>query len=259
MSTALARILSTRLTILEELAPGPRVAHTRIHFRELPSERRPVQFAVLTASHFRCELEPELEARGFDGVAIREPSDLEIAELQDFHLVPEWIRWVMACPASAAEWIEGLPGSDLRSQMRRKLRASTPVRVETTLLFFCVFVVWFLLLFVLVFLLFCGFFFFWPPVAGLRAKLNLPLPTKADATVDPGVIRMFMFDENDRLIGGALLSVDEVEKTLRLRAAAYEATSRAARELSVRGIHEMIEVGRSLGIAYLSSGDDPNL
>src|SRR3569832_984050 len=132
MSTALARILSTRLTILEELAPGPRVAHTRIHFRELPSERRPVQFAVLTASHFRCELEPELEARRFDGVAIREPSDLEIAELQDFLQVPEWIRWVMACPASAAEWIEGLPGSDLRSQMRRKLRASTPVRVETT-------------------------------------------------------------------------------------------------------------------------------
>jgi hypothetical protein len=99
----------------------------------------------------------------------------------------------------------------------------------------------------------------WPPVAGLGAKLNLPLPAKADATIVSGVLRMFMFDENNRLIGGALLSVDEVEKTLRLRAAAYEASSRAARELSVRGIHEMIEVGRSLGIAYLSSGDDPNL
>jgi hypothetical protein len=259
MSTALARILSTRLTILEELVPGPRLGHTRLHFRDLPNERRPVQFAALAASYFRRELEPELEARGFDGVAIREPSDLEIAELQDFHLVPEWIRWVMACPASGAEWIERLPGSDLRSQMRRKLRASTTVRVETAPMTLRDYEAWHTQLYVPEIMSKCGAIPSWPPVAGLGAKLNLPLPTKADATVVPGVLRMFMFDENDRLIGGALLSVDEVEKTLRLRAAAYEATSRAARELSVRGIHEMIEVGRSLGIAYLSSGDDPNL
>jgi len=259
MSTALARILSTRLTILEELVPGPRLGHTRLHFRDLPNERRPVQFAALAASYFRRELEPELEARGFDGVAIREPSDLEIAELQDFHLVPEWIRWVMACPASGAEWIERLPGSDLRSQMRRKLRASTTVRVETAPMTLRDYEAWHARLYVPEIMSKCGAIPSWPPVAGLAAKLNLPLPTKADATVVPGVLRMFMFDENDRLIGGALLSVDEVERTLRLRAAAYEATSRAARELSVRGIHEMIEVGRSLGIAYLSSGDDPNL
>lgn len=257
--TALASILSTRLTILEELVPGVRVAHTRIHFRDLPNERRPVQFAALTASHFRRELEPELEARGFDGLAIRDPCDLEIAELQDFHLVPEWIRWVMACPASGADWIEGLPGSDLRSQTRRKLRASTTVRVETAPMTLLDYDAWHTQLYVPEIMSKSGAIPSWPPVAGLGAKLNAPLPTQADATVVPGLLRMFMFDENDRLIGGALLSVDEAEKTLRLRAAAYEASSRAERELSVRGIHEMIEVGRSLGVAYLSSGDDPNL
>jgi hypothetical protein len=259
MSTALASILSTRLTILDELVPGRRVGHTRLHFRELPSERRPVQFAVLAASHFRRELEPELEARGFDGVAVREPSDLEIAELQDFHLLPEWIRWVMACPASGAEWIEGLPGSDLRSQMRRKLRASTAVRVETVPLTLSDYHAWHTQLYVPEVMSKCGAIPSWPPVASLGAKLNLPLPAQPDATIVPGVLRMFMFDESERLIGGALLSVDEVERTLRLRAAAYEAGSRAAKELSVRGIHEMIGVGRSLGANYLSSGDDPNL
>jgi hypothetical protein len=259
MRTALASILSTRLTILDELVPGPRVGHTRLHFRDLPNERRPVQFAVLAASYFRRELEPELEARGFDGVAIREPSDLEIAELQDFHLVPEWIRWVMACPASGADWIEGLPGSDLRSQMRRKLRASTAVRVETAPLTLIDYHAWHTQLYVPEVMSKCGAIPSWPPVAGLGAKLNLALPAQPDATIVCGVLRMFMFDESERLIGGALLSVDEVERTLRLRAAAYEAGSRAAKELSVRGIHAMIEVGRSLGAAYLSSGDDPNL
>jgi hypothetical protein len=271
MSTALASILSTRLTILEELTPGlaagtgsaagvsPRVAHTRVHFRVLPDEQRPVQFAVLTSSYFRRELEHELEARGYDGVAIREPSDLEIAELQDFHLVPEWIRWVMACPASGADWIEGLPGSDLRSQMRRKLRASAGVRVETAPLTLRDYAAWHSLLYVPEILSKCGAIPSWPPVGELGAKLGLPLPAVADATLVPGVLRMFMFDENERLIGGALLSVDEVERTLRLRAAAYEASSRAARELSIKGIHAMIEVGHSLGAAYLSSGDDPNL
>ena len=259
MSIALANILSTRLTILEELASAARVAHTRVHFRTLTGEQRPVQFAALSSTHFRRELEPELEARGYDGVAIREPSDLEIAELQDFHLVPEWIRWVMPCPASGAEWIEGLPGSDLRSQMRRKLRASLGVRVETGALTLCDYEAWHTHLYVPEIMSKAGAIPSWPPVAALGAKLNLPLPPVADATEVPGLLRMFMFDSDDRLIGGALLSVDEVERTLRLRAAAYEATSRAAKELSVRGIHEMIEVGRSLGLTYLSSGDDPNL
>jgi hypothetical protein len=259
MSTALANILSTRLTILEELVPAQRVAHTRVHFRTLQSGQRPVQFAALTASHFRRELEPELEARGYDGIAIREPSDLEIAELQDFHLVPEWIRWIMPCPASAAAWIEGLPGSDLRSQMRRKLRASTDVRVETGPLTLRDYHAWHTQLYVPEIMSKSGAIPSWPPVGELGAKLNLALPSEADDTVVRGVLRTFMFDASDRLIGGALLSVDEVEGTLRLRAAAYEAVARAAKELSVRGIHEMIEVGRSVGAAYLSSGDDPNL
>lgn len=259
MSTALASILSTRLTILEEFLPSPPIGHTRVHFKGLPNERRQVQFAALASSYFRRELEPELEARDFDGIAIRGPSDLEIAELQDFHLVPEWIRWVMACPASAADWIEGLSGSDLRSQMRRKLRASAAVRVETAALTLRDYDAWHTQLYVPEILSKCGAIPAWPPVSRLGAKLNLPLPARADATVVPGVLRMFMFDRSDRLIGGALLSVDEAEKTLRLRAAAYEAESRAALELSVRSIHEMIEVGRSLGAAYLSCGDDPNL
>jgi hypothetical protein len=259
MSTALASILSTRLTILEELAGGPRVGHTRVHFRALPGAQRPVQFAVLSASHFRRELEPELEARGFDGVAIREPSDLEIAELQDFHLVPEWVRWVMPRPDCAAAWVESLPGSDLRSQMRRKLRASTGVCVETAPLTLSDYDAWHTQLYVPEILSKSGAIPSWPPVAGLSAKLNVPLPSVPDSTPVPGILRMFMFDEHNRLIGGALLSVDEVDKTLRLRAAAYEAVSRAARELSVRGIYEMIEVARSQGAAYLSSGDDPNL
>ena len=259
MSTALASILSTRLTILEELVPAPRIAHTRVHFRALPGGQRPVQFAVLSSSHFRRELESEIETRGFDGIAVREPSDLEIAELQDFHLVPEWIRWVMPSPASGSAWIESLPGSDLRSQMRRKLRASVGVRVETAPLTLSDYNAWHSQLYVPEIMSKSGAIPSWPPVAGLGGKLNLPLPLEADSTVVPGLLRMFMFDEHERLIGGALLSVDAADKTLRLRAAAYEAVSRSARELSVRGIHEMIEVARAHGAAYLSSGDDPNL
>jgi hypothetical protein len=258
MSTALASILSTRLTLLEELV-GARVAHTRVHFRTLPDEKRPVQFAALSAAYFRRELEHELEARGYDGVAIREPSDLEIAELQDFHLAPEWIRWIMPCPHSGADWIEGLPGSDLRSQMRRKLRASSGVRVATAPLTLSDYDAWHSQLYVPEIMSKCGAIPAWPPAAGLGAKLNLPLPSRPDATIVAGVLRMFMFDECDHLIGGALLSVDEGERTLRLRAAAYAAAARSARELSVRGIHEMVELGHSLGAAYLSSGDDPNL
>src|SRR3569833_2714883 len=259
MSTALDSILSTRLTILEELVRAPGAAHTRVHFRTLPDELRPVQFAALSPSYFRRELEHELEAHGYDGVAIREPSDLEIAELEDFHLAPEWIRWVMACPASGTHLIEALPGCVSRSQMRRNLRASSGVRVVTAPLTLSDYDTWHSQLYVPEILSKCGAIPSWPPVARLGEKLSLPLPAGADATVVPGLLRMFMFDENNRLIGGALLSVVEGERTLRLRAAAYEATARGARELSVRGIHEMIEVGQSLGVAYLSYNDDPNL
>lgn len=263
MSTApvqtLANILSTRLTLLEELTPGCKGPHTRVHFRTLGSDAQPVQFAVLSPSAFRRELEPELAARGYCGMAIREPSDFEIAELQDFHLVPEWIRWVMPRPTCAEHWIEGLPGSDLRSQIRRKLRASTGVRVETGPLSLSDYAAWHTQLYVPEILSKSGAIPSWPPVQGLAGKLGMPLPSEADSTEVPGVLRMFMFDASERLIGGALLSVDEADKTLRLRAAAYEAVSRAARELSVLAVREMIEVGRSLGAEYLSSGDDPNL
>jgi hypothetical protein len=247
------------VTILEELLQGPKAAHTRVHFRTLGSQHRPVQFAVLSASHFRRELESELQGRGYDGIAIRQPSDLEIAELQDFHLVPEWVRWVMPCPASGNAWIDGLPGSDARSQMRRKLRASSGVRVEIAPLTLSDYDAWYRQLYVPEVLSKSGAIPAWPAMAGLGEKLNVSLPDVADATAVAGMMRMFMFDASDRLIGGALLSVDESERTLRLRAAAYEASSRAAKELSVRGIHEMIEVGNSLAVAYLSSGDDPNL
>jgi hypothetical protein len=259
MTPALSSVVSTRATILEELLSGPTAAHTRVHFRTLGPGQRPVQFAVLSASQFRRDLESELEGRDYEGIAIREPSDLEIADLPDFHLVPEWVRWVMPCPASGSAWIEGLAGSDARSQMRRKLRASNGVRVVTAPLTLSDYDTWHRQLYVPEVLSKSGAIPAWPPVAGLGAKLNLALPAAPDATTVPGMMRMFMFDTDDRLIGGSLLSVDASDGTLRLRAAAYEASSRAAKELSVRGIHEMIEVGKSFGVAYLSSGDDPNL
>ena len=62
MSAVLANILSTRLTILEELQPAQRIAHTRVHFRTLGRGQRPVQFAALSASYFRRELELELQS-----------------------------------------------------------------------------------------------------------------------------------------------------------------------------------------------------
>jgi hypothetical protein len=99
----------------------------------------------------------------------------------------------------------------------------------------------------------------WPPTSGLAAKLLTSLPAQADDTVVPGMLRIFMFDEADRLIGGSLLSVDESDRTLRVRAAAYESQSRARKELAVRGMHEMIVSGSSLGLTHLSYGDDPNL
>jgi hypothetical protein len=187
MSTALAEtlanILSTRLTLLEELASGHKGPHTRVHFRTLGSEAQPVQFAVLSPSGFRRELEPELAARGYCGVAIREPSDLELAELEDFHLVPEWIRWVMGRPASVEHWIESLPGSDLRGQIRRKLRASTGVRVQTAPLTVRDYEAWHTQLYVPEILSKSGAIPSWPPVAGLAEKLNLPLLSPADSTV----------------------------------------------------------------------------
>jgi hypothetical protein len=262
MHAALDGILSTRVTILDELLPsitGGTGAHTRIHYRKLGDEQRPVQFAVLPASQFRRGLEDELRRLGFDGIAIHEPSDLEIAELADFHLAPEWVRWLMPCPTSGDAWIDGLPGSDARNQMRRKLRASSGVRVAAAPLTLSDYDSWHRQLFVPEILSKSGAIPAWPPVSGLANKLKLPLPAEPDGTVVPDMLRIFMYDESDRLIGGSLLTVGELDSTLRTRAAAYESHSRAGRELAVRGMHAMIGMGNALGIASLSYGDDPNL
>lgn len=257
LQRVLESILSTRVSILDELQPQETGAHTRIHFRTL--DERPIQFAVLPAAQFRRELEDEVRKAGYDGIAIRDPSDLEIAELTDFHLAPEWVRWTMPCPASADAWIESLPGSDARNRMRRKLRVGSSVRVATAPLSLSDYEAWHRELYVPEILSKRGAIPAWPHVAELSGKLQLPLPAQADSTIVPGMLRIFMFDESDRLIGGSLLSVDEADRMLRVRAAAYEAQSRAHRELAVAGMYAMIAAATQQGLAYLSYGDDPNL
>jgi hypothetical protein len=200
-----------------------------------------------------------LESRGYDGIAIRSPTDSQIAAHPDFHLVPEWVRWTMPCPASPQAWLEGLTGSDARSQMRRKLRASDSIRVQTAPLTLSDYQSWHQQLYVPEVLSKSGAIPTWPEVGGLSNKLQVSLPPVADATVVPGMLRMFMFETDGRLIGGILATHDAAGRMVRIRAAAYEAVSRARRELAIRGMQQLILLGNELGCDSLSYGDDPNL
>lgn len=255
----LGQILSTRLTPLEGRAPEASPRHVRAHFRMLEGERRRVQFAVLASGDFDRALEEQLEALDMDGVVIRDPSASEIAALDDFHLAPEWVRWVMPCPASVPDWIAGLPGSDSRNQMKRKLRAGLSVGVETGPLTLMDYQRWYSQLYVPEILSKSGAIPAWPDVSGLSQRLGVTLPERADETVIPGFLRIFMYDGEQRLLGGSLVSIDERERTLRVRAAAYEAGARAGKELAVRAVAAMIEAASARGFSYLSYGDDPNL
>src|ERR1700761_7266171 len=91
-TVALATIVSTRVTLLEEIERGKMAAHTRVHYRMLGRERRSVQFAVLSASEYRQDLEAELESRDYDGLVIQGPTDLDVVNHPDFHIVPGWVR-----------------------------------------------------------------------------------------------------------------------------------------------------------------------
>ena len=247
-----------RCTMLEEMRrelPGP---HVRSYFRPLGLERRPLQLAVVRSAQLDRELELEVRSLGLDGIAIREPSDEEIVARDDYELLPEWVRWVMACPLSTAAWIASLPSSQARNQLRRKLRASRGIRAEVAPLILSDYRQWYQQLYVPQILGRAGAIPAWENPSDF-ARGVLGRATFATGGSVQSFLRIFLYDELEELVGGVLVSIDEADRTLRIRAAAFAERARAEREVAVRAMESLIETANARGFWYLSYGDDPNL
>ncbi len=252
-------ILSKRVTTLEEIRRHWPRPYTRIYFRTIGHERRPIKFAVLSPTQFYPELESALAEADFDGVAIRDPADDEIERFGDFHLAPEWIRWVMPCPDTVEGWIDGVGNSNAKNQLRRKLRAGNSTRAEVAPLNLADYRKWYEVLYVPEILSKPGAIPAWQDVMQFASSNDIAITGPLAGQLVPGFLRIFFFSDADELVGGVLVSTDEQDLTLRVRATAFEPHSRSTKELAVKAMAVLVEEAKSRGYATLSYGDDPNL
>jgi hypothetical protein len=253
-------LMATSTTPFAELlSPPAATIYTRTHSRHQEGSSEPVKVAVLTADQYSPELDGILEKLGYFGVAIRDPESSVIDARADFHLVPEWVRWVMKAPKSVENWIEGLGPSDARNQMKRKLKKSRipgeEVRVEIAPLTIGDYALWHKTLYVPEILTKPGAI---PAWTAEKFGDHEVVRTNPGQLV-PDFERVFFYSKTGELIGGALVSTDKAEESLTIRAAAFEAAARAKFELAVRGMEEVITLGAARGAKIISYGTDPNL
>jgi hypothetical protein len=252
-------VLATQIDCLQERHQARLAPYTRTYFRTSDLDRQPIRFAILDAAQYDAGLERELRRHNYHGVAIREPTDWEIERLPDFHLAPEWIRWVMPAPQTVDAWIDGIGNSDAKNQLRRKLRASHGIRAEVAPLNLHDYRRWRERLYVPEILSRPGAIPAWQEMEQFALNNSVPTTEPLAERHVPGFIRVFYFDAADDLVGGVLLFADDAERTIRVRAAAFEARSRASHELAIRSMALLVEEARARAFATLSYGDDINL
>lgn len=216
-----------------------------------------IKIAELQDEDYTSHLEQQLTNDGFFAAVIKDPKPSDITTHPDFILATEWIRWLLPTPDTPEAWIAALGSSHDRYKLKKKLKSChvqrSDIRVEFAPLNVNDYKIWYEQLFLPEIGEKPGAILFWPKPEALSRKLKI----KPSGEV-VNYFRFFMYNKDDRFIGGTLLFLSHRQSLLIITAAAFEKTARAQYELAIRGMAESLQLAISHKLKWLSYGVDQN-
>ncbi|MDP1991728.1 MAG: hypothetical protein Q8K00_11955 [Syntrophales bacterium] len=216
-----------------------------------------VRVAVFQSGYYNKSLAHTLKNEGFFAMSIKDPTLADIYEYPDFVLAPEWIRWLMPTPTTPKEWANSLQSSHHRNVLKSRLKTiqiqDDEIRIEIKPLTLDDYRIWHERLYLPIIGGKTGAVLFWPNAEALSKKLKV---TPSGDVVN--FLRIFIYHRNGSLVGGSLWSVYQSQRSLTVRAAAFEQKALAKYKLSIRVMEESIIYANAHQLRWTSHGSDPN-